>query len=117
MEPPDPMFDRDTSKLKIAKWWCCFLGVAFVVGMTWPFIYIWRYWQGYRLRTRADRETVLSLAHTYNRHLYPAVDGFVNSFFPSDTHFTYMRLPCWHPALSKVVVQCGPTKLVLTTHL
>ena len=109
---------KPVTKLKLLISWCYIVGFCIAFGITWPAVYCWRLWHGWRLKTLADEATILSLARTYDKQLYPTVQGFVSTFYNSGSaHFTYMRLPCWHPALSKTIISSGHIKLVLITHV
>jgi hypothetical protein len=108
---------RRYNKLRLLLGWLYVVGFCIAIGATRPLVYAWQYWQGWRLRTLADEATVLSLARTYNRQLYPTIQGFVSSFFLGGAHFTYMRLPCWQPGLNKTVISSGSFKLVIISHL
>ena len=109
---------KPVTKFRLFMSWCYIMGFCAAFGATWPIVYCWRYYQGRRVSTKADETTILSLARTYDKQLYPIVQGFVSTFYnDGSAHFTYMRLPHWHPALSKTIISSGHIKLVLITHV
>ena len=115
MGPNTPPRNKHITKLKLLAWWCQFIGACSVMVVTWPIVYCWRYWQGWRLRARVDHDTLRSLARTYDRHTYEVIEAFAKTFYGGDFHFTYVRLPCWNPGARNTVITSGLLKIIIIT--
>lgn len=106
MEPPDPMFNKDTPKWEVFKWYAVVIPIGLLWMCTIPFTYLVHYYLGWRARQHnLTSEEVWLCMENEGRYVKAIVEAFLAIEPNPHKRYTVFKLPGAHPAVKRVIVK------------